>query len=51
MFERLRILGPLPAGNLRASAAQIKAFDHGTWRYKVVLAERPAGSGDSVGGS
>ncbi len=40
MFERLRILGPVPAENLRASAAQIRTFDNGTWRYKVVLAER-----------
>jgi len=40
MFERLGVLGPIPAKNLHAAAAQIRTFDKGTWRYKVVLAQR-----------
>lgn len=40
IFERLRILRQVPADNLRASAAQIRTFDDGVWRYKVMLAER-----------
>lgn len=40
IFERLGVLGAVPAKNLRATAALVRAFDNGTWRYKVVLAER-----------
>ena len=47
VFERLGILGPVPAKNLRATAAHIRAFDNGTWRYKVVLAERRHSPRDS----
>jgi cyclopropane fatty-acyl-phospholipid synthase-like methyltransferase len=50
MFERLRILREVPADNLRASAAQIRTFDQGTWQYKVVLAERPTRQRDPGAG-
>lgn len=40
IFQRLGVLGSVPAKNLRGTAALIRAFDNGTWRYKVLLAER-----------
>jgi len=40
MFERLGILSAVPAASLRASAAQIRAFDTSAWSYKVVLARK-----------
>lgn len=47
-FERLGALRPVPAGNLRAAAAQLRSFRSGAWRYEVILAtrgERDAGGG------
>ena len=43
-FRLLRVLGQVPADNLRASAAQIRLFHNGGWKYNVVLARKPAGS-------
>jgi tocopherol O-methyltransferase len=40
-FRRLGVLAPVPADNLIASAAQIRMFDAGVWRYKVVTARKP----------
>ena len=40
-FERLGILQPVPAANLRASVAQLRAFDSAAWSYQVVLARKP----------
>lgn len=41
-FRRLGVLAPVPADNLIASAAQIRMFDAGAWRYQVVTARKPA---------
>ncbi len=40
-FRRIGVLAPVPADNLIASAAQIRMFDAGVWRYKVVTARKP----------
>ncbi|CAM5484658.1 methyltransferase domain-containing protein [Streptomyces pilosus] len=48
-FRRLGVLAPVPAGNLSASAAQIRMFDAGVWRYKVVTARKPGGDTDPTG--
>lgn len=41
IFRFLRVLGKVPADNLRASGAQIRLFRSGGWTYTVVLAQKP----------
>lgn len=48
LCRRLGILGPVPAANLLASAAQLRTFDSGAWRYKVVLARKPGSQSQAL---